>query len=171
VLPFRSPTDPASFMERRVSRYGKPFVGSTGYPKDEFAVWSLPIATPCPQCGAPLRPPPKNRKEPVAICTHPEVNHVYAVDDFDVPQVATWTVVAGVPKFDPELGGEPLEMEEIPEPIDLSFTGEQAPPAKKKGTRKKAAKKASKAGAAKKATKKTAAKKTAAKKATKRSPG
>jgi DNA topoisomerase I len=176
VLPFRSPTDPDSFMERRVSRYGKPFVGSTGYPKDEFAVWSLPIATPCPQCGAPLRPPPRNRKEPVAICTHPEVNHVYAVDDFDVPQVATWTVVAGVPKFDPELGGEPLEMEEIPEPIHLTFTGEQAPPAKKKATRKKATKKgaaktSAKKGAKKSAAKKSAAKKTAAKKATKRTSG
>jgi DNA topoisomerase I len=171
VLPFRSPTDPDSFMERRVSRYGKPFVGSTGYPKDEFAVWSLPIATPCPQCGAPLRPPPRNRKEPVAICTHPEVNHVYAVDDFDVPQVATWTVVAGVAKFDPELGGEPLEMEEIPEPIHLTFTGEQAPPAKKKATRKKATKKGAAKKSAKKGAKKSAAKKTAAKKATKRTSG
>ena len=86
VVPFRSPTDPSgSYLERRVSRYGKPFVGSTGYPKDEFAVWSLPIATPCPECGAPLRPPPRNRREPVAICSHPERNHVFALDDFEVP--------------------------------------------------------------------------------------
>ncbi|TVR19615.1 MAG: type I DNA topoisomerase [Nitriliruptor sp.] len=135
VVPFRSPTDPTgSYLERRTSRYGKPFVGSTGYPKDEFAVWSLPIATPCPECGAPLRPPPKNRREPVAVCTHPERNHVFALEDFDVPSVATWTVVEGVEAFDPELGGEPLETEEVPEPIPMTFTGTQDPPAKKKGS-------------------------------------
>jgi DNA topoisomerase-1 len=155
--PFRSPTDPDnSFMELRTSRYGKPFVGSTGYPKDEFAVWSVPIATPCPQCGAPLRPPPKNRKVPVAICTHPEVNHVYDVDDFDLPTVATWTVVEGVDKYDPELGGTPIEADELSPPIHLSYSGEQKPPAKKKSTRKKTTKKT----AAKKTAKKTARKKT-----------
>jgi DNA topoisomerase I len=159
--PFRSPTDPEhSFMERRTSRYGKPFVGSTGYPKDEFAVWSIPLSTPCPRCGAPLRPPPKNRKVPVAVCTHPEVNHVYDVDDFDLPSVGTWTVVEGVEKYDPELGGTPLETESLPAPIRLSFSGEQAPPAKKKSTRKKKA--------TKKATKKAGGKRTA-KKGTKRS--
>jgi DNA topoisomerase I len=149
VRPFRSPTDPErSFLERRVSRYGKPFVGSTGYPDDEFAVWSLPIASPCPTCGAPLRPPPRNRKEPVAVCTHPEVNHTFALEDFDVPSVATWTVVQGVETYDPELGGEPLAMEEIPPAIPMVATGERKPPAKKKGTRKRSAKK----GTAKKAT-------------------
>jgi DNA topoisomerase I len=164
VRPFRSPTDPeGSFLERRVSRYGKPFVGSTGYPDDEFAVWSLPIASPCPTCGAPLRPPPKNRKEPVAVCTHPEVNHTFALEDFDVPSVATWTVVQGVEKFDPELGGEPLAMEEIPPAIPMVFTGERKPPAKKKGTRKRSAKK----GTAKKATAKKATGRTG-KKATRR---
>jgi DNA topoisomerase I len=153
VRPFRSPTDPTgSYLERRVSRYGKPFVGSTGYPDDEFAVWSLPIATPCPECGAPLRPPPRNRKEPVAVCTHPEVNHVFSLEDFDVPAVATWTVVQGVEKYDPELGGEPLAMEDIPPAIPLVYTGERKPPAKKKGTRKRAAKKATAGKAAKKAT-------------------
>ena len=138
VVPFRSPTDPSgSYLERRVSRYGKPFVGSTGYPKDEFAVWSLPIATPCPECGAPLRPPPRNRREPVAICTHPERNHVFALDDFEVPSAATWTVVEGVEAFDPELGGEPLATEEIPDPIPMTFTGTQDPPAKKKSAKRK----------------------------------
>ncbi len=140
VRPFRSPTDPDSFLEQRMSRYGKPFVGSTGYPSDQFAVWSIPIATPCPECGAPLRPPPKNRKQPVAICTHPDVNHVFDLDDFDVPAVATWTVVEGVEKYDPELGGTPLEADEVPEPIPMRYGGEQAPPAKK-STRKKATRK------------------------------
>ena len=142
VHPFRSPTDPGHFLERRVSRYGKPFVGSTGYPDDRFAVWSLPIASPCPECGAPLRPPPRNRKQPVAICTHPEVNHVFDLDDFDVPTVATWTVLEGVEAYDPELGGRPLEAEEVPEAIPMRYGGEQAPPAKKKKpTRKKGARK------------------------------
>jgi DNA topoisomerase I len=131
VLPFRSPTDPASFLERRVSRYGKPFVGSTGYPDDAFAVWSLPIASPCPKCGAPLRPPPRNRKLPIAVCTHPEINHTFELEDFEVPTVATWTVVEGVEAYDPELGGEPLETEEVPDPISMTFTGTQKPPAKK----------------------------------------
>ncbi len=147
VVPFRSPTDPEnSYLERRVSRYGKPFVGSTGYPDDVFAVWSLPIATPCPKCGAPLRPPPKNRKVPTAICTHPEINHTFEAEDFDLPSVGTWTVVDGVEKYDPELGGEPLETEEIPPPIPLTYTGEQKPPAKKAGKKrgKKAAKRSKK---------------------------
>jgi DNA topoisomerase I len=167
VVPFRSPTDPEnSFLERRTSRYGKPFVGSTGYPDDVFAVWSLPIATPCPECGAPLRPPPKNRKEPVAICTHPKVNHVFETDDFDVPSVATWTVVGGVPKYDPELGGEAIEMEEVPPPITLRFIGTQKPPVKKKSTKKATKKATSKKGTAKK---KTTAKKAAARKTTRKS--
>jgi DNA topoisomerase I len=164
VRPFRSPTDPdGSYLERRVSRYGKPFVGSTGYPQDEFAVWSLPIASPCSECGAPLRPPPRNRKEPVAVCTHPEVNHVFALEDFDVPQVATWTVVEGVAAFDPELGGEPLDTEEVPPAIPMRLTGKRPPPAKKKATKqaKKATKRATKTTA-----KKTTAKKATAKKAT-----
>ena len=170
VRPFRSPTDPEkSYLERRVSRYGKPFVGSTGYPEDAFAVWSLPIATPCPQCGAPLRPPPRNRREPVAVCTHPERNHVFALEEFEVPGVATWTVVEGVEAFDPELGGEPLDTEEIPDAIPMTFTGTQPPPAKRKGTAKKTAKKTTKKTAARKTSaKKTTTKKTARKKTTKR---
>jgi DNA topoisomerase I len=174
VHPFRSPTDPqGSYLERRTSRYGKPFVGSTGYPDDVFAVWSLPIASPCAECGAPLRPPPRNRKEPVAVCTHPEVNHVFALDDFEVPSVATWTVVGGVEAYDPELGGEPLETEEIPRAIPMTYTGSQKPPAKKKSAKKgakKSSKKATKTATKKatkggrKTTKKTATK--AAKKAT-----
>jgi DNA topoisomerase I len=169
IVPFRSPTDPEhSYLERRTSRYGKPFVGSTGYPDDQFAVWSLPISSPCPACGAPLRPPPKNRKVPTAICTNPTINHVYEADDFDLPSVATMTVVSGVEKYDPELGGEALATEEVPDPIALTFVTEQPPPAKK-ASRKKAAKKASTTkGSAKKGTRKKAAKK-ATKKGTKRS--
>jgi DNA topoisomerase I len=164
IVPFRSPTDPEnSYLERRTSRYGKPFVGSTGYPDDQFAVWSLPIATPCPACGAPLRPPPKNRKVPTAICTNLKVNHVYEADDFDLPSVATMTVVSGVPKFDPELGGEPIDVEEVPDPVHLTFVTEQDPPAKKKATKKR-----TKKATAKKTTKK-ATKKATRKKATKRS--
>jgi DNA topoisomerase I len=166
VVPFRSPTDPEhSYLERRTSRYGKPFVGSTGYPDDAFAVWSLPIATPCSECGAPLRPPPKNRKEPVAICTHPEVNHVFALEDFDVPSVATWTVVGGVEKYDPQLGGEPLETEEVPAAIPMTLTGSQKPPAKKKGTGKRAKKTATKTATK---TTKAAAKRSGTRKATKK---
>ena len=175
-IPFRSPTDPeGSFLERRTSRYGKPFVGSTGYPDDVFAVWSLPIATPCPACGSPLRPPPRNRKVPTAICTHPKVNHVYEADDFDLPSVATMTVVAGVEKYDPMLGGTPLEVEDVPDPVHLTFVTEQDPPAKKatKKRTKKTAKKATakrtsakKASAKRKTSKKSTVKKAARKKAT-----
>lgn len=135
VKPFRSPTDPTAFLEQRTSRYGKPFVGSTGYPNDAFAVWSLPLATPCPKCGAPLRPPPKNRKLPQAVCTHPDVNHVFMLDDFEVPLVETWTVVDGVEAFDPELGGEALEVREPPQPIALTFDKAQDPPKKTGGAK------------------------------------
>jgi DNA topoisomerase I len=159
VQPFRSPTDPNAYLERRTSRYGKPFVGSTGYPQDQFAVWSLPLASPCPQCGAPLRPPPRNRKVPTAICTHPDVNHVFEAEDFDLPTAATMTVVEGVAKYDPALGGQPLDAEEVPDPLRLTYTGEQPPPAKKttgKRTRKKATgKKATGKRTAKKSAKRT----------------
>jgi DNA topoisomerase I len=165
---FRSPTDPHnSFMERRTSRYGKPFVGSTGYPDDAFAVWSLPIASPCPECGAPLRPPPRNRKEPVAICTHPEVNHLFDLNEFEVPEVAVLAVVEGVEAFDPELGGEALWGEEVPRPVPMTYRGTQAPPPKKKATKKASRKGASKKAARKKAAKKSS-RKQAAKKATRR---
>jgi DNA topoisomerase I len=122
-VPFRSPTDPErSFLERRVSRYGKPFVGSTGYPDDEFAVWSLPIATPCPSAARRCGRRPKNRKEPVAICTHPEVNtpSTSTTSTCRRSRPGRWSRAS--PKYDPELGGEPLETEEIPAPR------EQKPP-------------------------------------------
>jgi DNA topoisomerase I len=129
IAPFRSVTDPTRFMELRTSRYGKPFLGSTGYPDDVFSVWSLPLATPCPECGAPLRPPPRNRKLPTAVCANPTVNHVFELDSFDVPSVATQTVVDGIPAYDPELGGTPLAMDDVPGPITMTYVGSQEPPA------------------------------------------
>ena len=136
IRPFRSVTDPGSCMELRTSRYGKPFLGSTGYPEDAFSVWSLPLATPCPECGAPLRQPPRNRKVPTAICAHPVTQHVFELDTFDAPTVATQTVVDGVPKYDPELGGQPLDMEDVPGPIPMRLVETRdAPPPRPKPTR------------------------------------
>jgi DNA topoisomerase I len=163
VKPFRSPTDPDSFMELRTSRYGKPFLGSTGYPQDQFAIWSVPLAFPCPECGAPLRPPPRNRKVPTVVCTHPELEHVYEADDFDLPSVVTMEVVPGNSHYDPEAGGIALsEPDEWPEPFALRLTDTRAP----KPPAKKGAKKGAKKTAKKSTAKKSAAKKAAAKKAT-----
>ncbi len=176
IRPFRSVTDPRHYMELRTSRFGKPFVGTTGYPEDVFSVWSLPLATPCPECGAPLRQPPRNRKVPTAICANPTVNHVFELVTFDVPTVATQTVVDGIPAYDPELGGEALAMDDVPGPIAMTYVGSQDPPAPrvaKKATRGGKAKAgddtegADGAIPAKKAAKKKATKK-AGKKATKR---
>jgi DNA topoisomerase-1 len=188
VRPFRSVTDPGSCMELRTSRYGKPFLGSTGYPADAFSVWSLPLATPCPECGAPLRQPPRNRRVPTAICAHPVTQHVFELDTFDAPTVATQTVVAGVPKLDPELGGTPIAMDDVPGPIPMRLveTRDAPPPRARpaRGGRRGAAAgadvvedgtqdgatSAPARSAAKKATRKTAKKATrkTAKKATKK---
>ena len=145
--PFISPTDGKSFMELRKSRYGKPFLGSAGYPDDQFAIWSVPLADPCPECGAPLRQPPRNRKVPTAICAHPELEHHFEVASFELPIVHTIEVVPGVEKYDPELGGDP--MEGWPEPydrIEMTFLEAKAPPKKKAGKKstKKSTKKATK---------------------------
>jgi DNA topoisomerase I len=56
-------------VERR-SRYGKPFYGCNRYPDCDFALWTRPLAQPCPNCGGPLKPPRKNAKQPVAVCAH-----------------------------------------------------------------------------------------------------
>jgi hypothetical protein len=186
IEPFRSVTDPTRFMELRTSRFGKPFLGSTGYPDDVFSIWTVPLATPCPECGAPLRPPPRNRKVPTAICANPTVNHVFELDSFDAPTVATQLVVDGVPAYDPQLGGTALEMDDVPGPIRLTYVGSQDPPAPRarpakggapakddeadpKAPAKKPAKKATRKPA-KKATKKAAKKATrkASKKPTKK---
>ncbi len=165
IRPFRSPTDPEhSYMELRTSRYGKPFLGSTGYPDDQFAIWSVPLAQPCPECGAPLRKPPKNRKVPTPICAHPELEHVFEADDFDLPEVVTMQVMEGVPAYDPELGGEALyEPEDVPPPFDLALVDTRKPAPKKKST-KKSTKKSAKKSTAKKSAKKRTAKKSTRKK-------
>jgi DNA topoisomerase-1 len=152
IHPFRSPTDPEhSFMELRTSRYGKPFLGSTGYPDDQFAVWSVPLAQPCPECGSPLRRPPKNRKVPTPICAHPEREHVFEAAEWDLPEVVTMKVMEGVEAYDPELGGKPLEMpdlDDVPGPFELELVDTRTPPKKKArkkggGRKKKATKKSS----------------------------
>ncbi|HEX9889049.1 MAG TPA: type I DNA topoisomerase [Nitriliruptorales bacterium] len=136
---FRSPTDPGSYMELRKSRYGKPFLGSTGYPDDQFAIWSVPLADPCPRCGAPLRPPPKSRKVPTVICAGPELEHHFEAEDFDLPTIHTIDTVEGVDKWDPELGGEPINgWPPAYESLRLEFLKEEKPKPKatKKATRR-----------------------------------
>ncbi len=160
--PFISPTDGKSHMELRKSRYGKPFLGSAGYPDDAFAIWSIPLADPCPKCGAPLRPPPKNRKVPTAVCANPELEHVFELDDFDAPRVHSIEVVPGIEKYDPEVGGEPINgWPEDYAPIDLTFVREQKPKPKPK---------AKKAATKKAAAKKSTGKKKAAPKGSKKAP-
>ncbi len=59
-------------LTERMSRYGKPFYGCNRYPECDFAMWTTPLAQPCPNCGGPLKPPRKNAKSPVAVCAHCE---------------------------------------------------------------------------------------------------
>jgi hypothetical protein len=100
------------------------------------------------------------------------VNHVFELATFDVPTVATQTVVDGIPAYDPELGGDPLAMEDVPGPIAMTYVGSQDPPAPrvaKKATKRTAAGgDASDAAAAKKAAKKATTKKATKKKATRK---
>jgi DNA topoisomerase-1 len=57
-------------LTERRSRYGKPFYGCNRYPDCDFALWTQPLAQPCPHCGGPLKPPRKNAKNPVGTCAH-----------------------------------------------------------------------------------------------------
>jgi DNA topoisomerase-1 len=57
-------------LTERRSRYGKPFYGCNRYPDCDFALWTQPLAQPCPNCGGPLKPPRKNAKNPVGTCAH-----------------------------------------------------------------------------------------------------
>jgi DNA topoisomerase-1 len=41
-------------LQEKKSRYGKIFYSCNRYPKCKFALWDLPIATPCPKCNFPL---------------------------------------------------------------------------------------------------------------------
>ena len=44
------PRDRGDLVERR-SRKGRTFYGCSNYPKCDFAVWSRPLTTPCPECA------------------------------------------------------------------------------------------------------------------------
>ncbi len=103
--PFTCPKCGEGRLDLRKSRYGKPFVGCSRYPDCDFAIWSVPLRRPCPTCGAPLKPPPRNRKLPVATCSDPEQPHKVELADFDPPRVVTVPAVAGVQGLDPDLPG------------------------------------------------------------------
>ena len=57
-------------LTQRTSRYGKPFYGCNRYPDCDFAMWTQPLAQPCPNCGGPMKPPRKNAKTPMGECVH-----------------------------------------------------------------------------------------------------
>ena len=79
-------------LTERMSRYGKPFYGCNRYPDCDFAMWTQPLAQPCPNCGGPLKPPRKNAKDPVAVCAHCEEKvHV----ESDPPRAESYEVVPG----------------------------------------------------------------------------
>ncbi|MDP8978058.1 MAG: type I DNA topoisomerase [Actinomycetota bacterium] len=67
---FDCPTCGQGQLTERRSRHGKPFYGCNRYPECDFALWTQPLARPCPRCGGPLKPPRRNAKKPVAVCAH-----------------------------------------------------------------------------------------------------
>ena len=67
---FACPQCGEGHLTERMSRYGKPFYGCNRYPECDFAMWTTPLAQPCPNCGGPLKPPRKNAKNPVAACAN-----------------------------------------------------------------------------------------------------
>ncbi|MEX2621464.1 MAG: type I DNA topoisomerase [Egibacteraceae bacterium] len=79
-------------LTERKSRYGKPFFGCNRYPDCDFALWTTPLAQPCPSCGGPLKPPRKNAKVPVAVCAHCEER---VEVESDAPRVTTEEFVPG----------------------------------------------------------------------------
>jgi DNA topoisomerase I len=103
--PFHCPKCGDGRVDMRKSRYGKPFAGCSNYPDCDFAVWAIPLREPCPQCGAPMKPPPKNRKLPIATCANPEDPHKIELDDFEQPRVVTVPAVPGAEGLDPDLPG------------------------------------------------------------------
>ena len=69
---FACPKCGKGHLVERKSRYGKNFYGCNKYPDCDFAMWTQPLAQPCPTCGGPLKPPRKNAKNPVAVCANCE---------------------------------------------------------------------------------------------------
>jgi DNA topoisomerase-1 len=69
---FACPKCGEGHLTERTSRYGKPFYGCNRYPDCDFAMWTQPLAQPCPNCGGPLKPPRRNAKDPVAVCANCE---------------------------------------------------------------------------------------------------
>jgi len=69
---FACPKCGQGHLVERQSRYGKPFYGCNRYPDCDFAMWTQPLAKPCPHCGGPLKPPRKNAKNPIAVCANCE---------------------------------------------------------------------------------------------------
>lgn len=90
---FDCPTCAMGQLTERRSRYGKPFYGCNRYPECDFAMWTTPLAQPCPHCGGPLKPPRKNAKNPVGICGHCEEKTPV---DADPPRVETTEFVPGI---------------------------------------------------------------------------
>lgn len=79
-------------LVQRMSRYGKPFYGCNRYPDCDFAMWTTPLAQPCPHCAGPLKPPRKNAKTPIAVCAHCETR---VEVDADPPRVEPHEHVPG----------------------------------------------------------------------------
>ena len=80
-------------MTQRTSRYGKPFFGCNRYPDCDFAMWTTPLAQPCPHCGGPLKPPRKNAKNPTGVCAKCEQKTPV---DADADRVEAYEVVPGM---------------------------------------------------------------------------
>ncbi len=81
---FTCPKCGEGHLTERKSRYGKPFYGCNRYPDCDFAMWTQPLAQPCPNCGGPLKPPRKNAKNPEGVCVHCDA-HVTV--EADAPRV------------------------------------------------------------------------------------
>ena len=79
-------------LTERRSRYGKPFYGCNRYPDCDFALWTTPLAQPCPNCGGPLKPPRKNAKNPVGTCAFCEEK---VPVDADAPRAEAQEFVPG----------------------------------------------------------------------------
>jgi DNA topoisomerase I len=163
VKPFRSPTDPAQLHGAAHVAVRQAVPRLHRLPDDQFAIWSVPLAFPCPECGAPLRPPPKNRKVPTVVCTHPELEHVFEADDFDLPEVVTMEVVPATPPTTPKPAAPPCPNRTSGRSRSTCVWSTPAPQAQaRQEGREEVAKKTAKKSTAKK----SAAKKAAAKKAT-----